>query len=130
MEVLLWKICCVWFSTEADTPPTPPLARATWGGWSVWNCLTLIYCGFIACLLLALSPLKWLLLLNYSSRLPWVVEALVDHTSRGLEVCRLHLLWCSFFLVIPPWFIPLLILYYKNLALALDLILHDANAWI
>ena len=74
-----------------------------WGGPQLRKSLTLIYCIFIACLVLAHGPQNTLILLTlaYSRVLTWVVDALlttqaegleVSWLVEGLEVCWLHLL--------------------------------------
>ena len=95
MEVLLRRGCCVWCNTEAATPPQPLHWRGKHGGGRPLRILlTLIYCTFIACLVLAhgLDNRPQLLTLAYSRVLTWVVEALLTTLVEGLEVCWLHLL--------------------------------------
>ena len=94
MEVLLRRRCCVGCKTEAVTPPQPLHSSGEHGGGRpLRKRLTLIYCIFIACLVLAHGPRNrpQLLTLAYSRGLTWVVEALLTTRVEGLEVCWLHL---------------------------------------
>ena len=60
MEVLLRRRCCVGCNTEAATPPQRPQPlhkrRLYGGGEPLRKRLTLIYCIFIACHVLAHGP--------------------------------------------------------------------------
>ena len=80
MAIILRMSCSVWCNTEAATPPQPLHLRGQHGGGlPLRKRLTLIYCIFIACIVLAHGPRNrnQLLTLAHPRVLAWVVEALL-----------------------------------------------------
>ena len=85
----------MWCNTEAFTPPQPLHLRGQHGGGRpLRKRLTLIYCIFIACLVLGHGRRNRPLFLDYSRVLTWVVEAQLATLVEGLEVGWLHLQLC------------------------------------